>query len=102
MGRFCGKGTPAWAEEQRWEYLSSMINKELNQVFSAHSSGSLGQYVHLRNHYSRKRLPAEFPPLHHHLLRDDIHQRVPHSFVGAVYAIIAILVLGKSEAMATK
>lgn len=59
---FCRKGTPAWAEAQHWEYLSSMINKELNQVFTADSSGSLGQYEHLRNHYSRKRLPVEFPP----------------------------------------
>lgn len=59
---FCRKSTPALAEEQHWEYISSMINKELNQVFTADSFGSLGQYVHLRNHYSRKRLPVEFPP----------------------------------------
>lgn len=65
---FCQKGTPAWAEEQHWDYLSFMINKELNQVVPADSSGSLGQYVHLRNHYSRKRLPVEFPPTSYEMM----------------------------------
>lgn len=38
----------------------------------------------------------------HHLLRDDIHHPDLRSFVGVVYAIIAILVPGKSEAGATE
>lgn len=93
---FCLKGTAAWVRAQRWEYLSSMINKELNQVFTADSFGSLGQYVHLRNHYSRKCIPVESPPNFSSSRREDTSTTSPF-ICGVVFVIIAILVLGRSE-----